>query len=85
MSVNSVHSRLFAPLIYPLPPFWHTPLCAGAQIMTEHNKPTGYDRVRNYEIGRKNIELKHMDEAFTSEHWIVRIYSVKKPANRAER
>lgn len=30
----------------------------------------------------KNIKLQHLEEAFTSEHWIVRIYKVKKPANR---
>jgi dolichyl-diphosphooligosaccharide--protein glycosyltransferase len=53
--------------------------------MTEHGKPTGHDRVRGYEIGRKDFELQHLDEAFTSEHWIVRIFKVKKPANRAER
>ena len=53
------------------------------QVMTEHNKPTGYDRVRQYEIGKKDYELAHLDEAFTSEHWIVRIFKVKKPANRA--
>lgn len=53
--------------------------------MTEHNKPTGYDRVRGYEIGLKDYELQHLDEAFTSEHWIVRIFKVKRPANRAER
>lgn len=55
------------------------------RVMTEHNKPTGYDRVRNQEIGLKDYELEHMQEAFTSEHWIVRIYSVKDLANRAER
>lgn len=55
------------------------------QVMTEHEKPTGYDRVRNYEIGLKDFELQHLDEAFTSEHWIVRIFKVKRPANRAER
>lgn len=53
--------------------------------MTEHQKPTGYDRVRGYEIGLKDYELTHLDEAFTSEHWIVRIFKVKRPANRAER
>ena len=30
------------------------------------------------EIGNKNIELTTMEEAFTSEHWIVRIYKVLK-------
>lgn len=42
----------------------------------------GYDRVRNVEIGNKNFELNKLEEAFTSEHWLVRIYRVKKPANR---
>ena len=29
----------------------------------------------------KGFELQVLDEAFTSEHWIVRIYKVKKPSN----
>lgn len=29
----------------------------------------------------KGFELDVLDEAFTSEHWIVRIYKVKKPSN----
>ena len=48
------------------------------QVQTEWNKPAGYDRARNREVGRKDIELSTMEEAFTSEHWIVRIYKVKK-------
>lgn len=44
-------------------------------------KPPGYDRARGKEIGKKNIELTTMEEAFTSEHWIVRIYKVKKRPN----
>lgn len=43
------------------------------KVMTEHSKPTGYDRVRNVEIARKDVELQHLDEAFTSEHWIVSV------------
>ncbi|TEB04484.1 oligosaccharyl transferase STT3 subunit [Coprinellus micaceus] len=35
------------------------------------------DRVRN-QHAPKNIELDYLDEAFTSENWIVRIYQVKK-------
>jgi len=38
--------------------------------------------MRQYEIGRKNFELEHLEEAFTTEHWMLRIYRVKKPANR---
>jgi len=52
------------------------------QVYTERDKPSGYDRVRNAEIGNKDFELKYLDEAYTSEHWIVRIYKVNKPDNR---
>ena len=41
----------------------------------------GFDRARSREVGKKNIELSTMEEAFTSEHWIVRIYKVKPRAN----
>eukprot|EP00596_Hydrurales_sp_CCMP1899_P008575 CAMPEP_0119034536 /NCGR_PEP_ID=MMETSP1177-20130426/1514_1 /TAXON_ID=2985 /ORGANISM="Ochromonas sp, Strain CCMP1899" /LENGTH=359 /DNA_ID=CAMNT_0006992017 /DNA_START=1607 /DNA_END=2686 /DNA_ORIENTATION=- len=51
------------------------------QMQTEYNKPPGYDRARGKEVGRKNIELSTMEEAFTSEHWIVRIFKVKKRPN----
>lgn len=44
--------------------------------------PPGFDRTRNAEIGNKDIRLKHLEEAFTSEHWLVRIYRVKKQENR---
>jgi dolichyl-diphosphooligosaccharide--protein glycosyltransferase len=45
-------------------------------VYTEHGRPTGYDRVRYAEIGNKDFELKHLEEAYTSEHWIVR-YNLK--------
>ena len=45
-------------------------------------KPPGYDRVRNAEIGNKDFELDVLEEAYTSEHWIVRIYKVKDMPNR---
>jgi dolichyl-diphosphooligosaccharide---protein glycosyltransferase len=32
-------------------------------------------------VQHKGFELDVLDEAFTSEHWIVRIYKVKKPSN----
>lgn len=35
-------------------------------IMTEHGKGTGYDRVRNYEIGNKDVILDHLYEVRTS-------------------
>ncbi|XP_055328474.1 dolichyl-diphosphooligosaccharide--protein glycosyltransferase subunit STT3A-like [Paramacrobiotus metropolitanus] len=51
-------------------------------VYTEGGKPPGYDRVRNVEIGNKDFELDKLEEAFTSEHWLVRIYRVKKMPNR---
>jgi dolichyl-diphosphooligosaccharide--protein glycosyltransferase len=44
--------------------------------------PSGFDRTRNVEIGNKNIELHYLEEAYTTEHWLVRIYRVKDYANR---
>lgn len=38
--------------------------------------------MRNVEIGNKDFELRVLDEAYTSEHWLVRIYKVKKMPNR---
>jgi len=51
-------------------------------LTVEQGQPTGFDRVRQTEIGRKNFDLEHFEEAYSSEHWIVRIYKVKKPENR---
>ncbi|KAJ9478514.1 Dolichyl-diphosphooligosaccharide--protein glycosyltransferase subunit STT3 [Pseudozyma hubeiensis] len=39
----------------------------------------GMDRVRQTQGPTKSPELEYLDEAFTSENWIVRIYEVKKP------
>ena len=39
-------------------------------------RPLGYDRVRNAEIGNKDFELDVLEEAYTTEHWLVRIYKV---------
>ncbi|CAG5114007.1 Oidioi.mRNA.OKI2018_I69.chr2.g8092.t1.cds [Oikopleura dioica] len=50
-----------------------------------HAQMSGFDRVRNVEIGHKNIKLKHLEEAYTTEHWIVRIYRVKKPSNKSRK
>ncbi|GMS88711.1 hypothetical protein PENTCL1PPCAC_10886, partial [Pristionchus entomophagus] len=47
-----------------------------------YNQAAGFDRTRNYVIGKKDITLEHVEEAYTTENWLVRIYRVKKPANR---
>jgi len=52
------------------------------QVYTDVGKPPGYDRVRNVEIGNKDFELEHIEEVYTSQHWLVRIYKVKDLENR---
>lgn len=52
------------------------------EFLMDPRAPSGYDRTRNVEIGNKNIKLEHLEEAYTTDHWLVRIYKVKKPSNR---
>ncbi|XP_062158118.1 dolichyl-diphosphooligosaccharide--protein glycosyltransferase subunit STT3B [Alnus glutinosa] len=52
------------------------------ELTTEYGKPPGFDRARGVEIGNKDIKLEHLEEAFTTSNWIVRIYKVKPPNNR---
>jgi hypothetical protein len=33
-------------------------------------------------IGKKDVELEHLEEAYTTENWLVRIYRVLPPSNR---
>jgi len=54
------------------------------QVYTDSEKPPGYDRVRNSEIGNKNFELSKLEEAYTTEHWMVRIFKVKDLDNRGQ-
>lgn len=51
------------------------------ELKIDYQRPAGFDRARNVEVGHKGYELDVLDEAFTSEHWIVRIFKVKKPSN----
>ncbi|KAL7721384.1 dolichyl-diphosphooligosaccharide--protein glycotransferase [Entamoeba marina] len=52
------------------------------ELMTEQQQPIGFDRARQKEIGKKDLELNHLEEVYTSVHWMVRIYKVKKDNNR---
>ncbi|KAG0472919.1 hypothetical protein HPP92_014372 [Vanilla planifolia] len=52
------------------------------EVTTEYGKPPGYDRARGVEIGNKDVKLEHLEEAFTTSNWIIRIYKVKPPNNR---
>ncbi len=47
------------------------------ELQTHYGRPSGYDLVRQSEIGNKNIQLEYIEEAFTSEHAMCRIYRVK--------
>lgn len=47
-------------------------------LKLDYRGPAGYDRTRNAVIGNKNFDLTYLEEAYTSEHWLVRIYRVKK-------
>jgi hypothetical protein len=47
-----------------------------------YNQPAGFDRTRRYPIGRKDFKLEKLEEAYTTENWLVRIYKVSKPPNR---
>jgi dolichyl-diphosphooligosaccharide--protein glycosyltransferase len=53
-----------------------------AEEPAEYGQPPGFDRVRRTEIGKKDISFTYLEEAFTSEHWMVRIYRVLKHQER---
>ncbi|XP_063231539.1 dolichyl-diphosphooligosaccharide--protein glycosyltransferase subunit STT3B [Bacillus rossius redtenbacheri] len=48
------------------------------EFKMDYRSPAGFDRTRNAIIGNKNFDLTYLDEAYTTEHWLVRIYKVKK-------
>jgi len=52
------------------------------QLQLDFRSPAGFDRTRGVEIGNKNFELTHVEEAYTTEHWLVRIYKVKDLENK---
>merc|ERR1711962_1742267 len=48
-------------------------------LKLDYQTPAGFDRTRNAVIGHKDFELTYLEEAYTTEHWLVRICRVKKP------
>lgn len=52
------------------------------EIKPSRSSPEGYDLVRQTTMGRKNIKLRHFSEAYTTNNWIVRIFSVNDWPNR---
>ncbi|CAG9830193.1 unnamed protein product [Diabrotica balteata] len=49
------------------------------ELKLDYRSPAGYDRTRNAVIGNKDFQLTYLEEAYTTEHWLVRVYRVKKP------
>ncbi|GJQ66306.1 hypothetical protein Trydic_g4351 [Trypoxylus dichotomus] len=49
------------------------------ELKLDYRTAAGYDRTRNTVIGNKDFTLTYLEEAYTTEHWLVRIYRVKKP------
>lgn len=45
-------------------------------VTTDRARPTGWDKARAQEVGVKEIRLRHFQEAFTSNAWLVRIFRV---------
>ena len=43
-------------------------------LKLDYHSPAGFDRTRNAVIGNKDIDLTYLEEAYTTEHWLVRIY-----------
>lgn len=44
------------------------------ELKLDYRSPAGYDRTRNTVIGNKDFHLTYLEEAYTTEHWLVRIY-----------
>ena len=53
------------------------------EVQIYEDEPPGYDTDRGVEIGHKEFDLTHFEEAFTSKNWLVRIYKVLPQNNRA--
>lgn len=49
------------------------------EIKVSSKEDKGYDAVRKAVIGNSNFKLKHFEEAYTSDRWLVRIYKVLDP------
>lgn len=44
------------------------------ELKLDYRSAAGYDRTRNTVIGNKDFSLTYLEEAYTTEHWLVRIY-----------
>lgn len=46
--------------------------------------PPGYDRTRGALPGNRGFKLTYLEEAYTTEHWLVRIYRYRRTKQRDE-
>lgn len=44
------------------------------ELKLDYRSPAGFDRTRNAVIGNKDFKLTYLEEAYTTEHWLVRVY-----------
>ena len=51
-------------------------------ILTAHCMPLYMQRYNTLPLSPQDFELDVLEEAYTTEHWIVRIYKVKDLENR---
>jgi hypothetical protein len=47
------------------------------EVRTRPSKPLGFDAARLVEIGHAGFRLSYFEEAYTTEHWLARIYRLK--------
>uniref|UniRef100_A0A8C4QVU9 dolichyl-diphosphooligosaccharide--protein glycotransferase n=2 Tax=Eptatretus burgeri TaxID=7764 RepID=A0A8C4QVU9_EPTBU len=55
-----------------------------AELQPDRSRPPSFDQARQFEMGKSVGRLCWLEEAFTSENWIVRIYRVNSAGNRGE-
>jgi dolichyl-diphosphooligosaccharide--protein glycosyltransferase len=52
------------------------------EAYSKKGEAAGYDRARKSEVGNAHFDLETVEEVFTSENWLFRVYKVKGAANR---
>ncbi|CAB0019297.1 unnamed protein product [Nesidiocoris tenuis] len=53
------------------------------ELQLDFRSPAGYDRTRNVVIGNKDFDLTYLEEAYTTEHWLVRVYRSSIPTSNS--
>lgn len=53
------------------------------ELLVYSDQPLGYDKNREMEVGDSHIEFTKFREVYTSRNWMLRVYEVLEPENRA--